>query len=245
MCRRSLQGLDASFEETFMEIGNSRQLRLALALLWPVPASCGILRAQEAWKVGTVRAAAGETRSGALSVPRGPDGETNIPITLINGGRPRDPAASQFCSNTAVTRGKPATTIESGGMGIADDEESIARIERGVASVMRHLHMLEGKADLPAHPRWYEPAEVLRFPESLPEKAGLFFPLARKGQMVARDALLGYVTDFFGKRVYDLRSPFAGEVLYIIGTPPISAGEPLAFIGAVRSEAPTAERMTP
>ncbi len=53
--------------------------------------------------------------------------------------------------------------------------------------------------------------------------------------MVAKDALLGYATDFFGNRVFELRAPFAGEVLYIIGTPPTSAGEPLAFVGAVKN----------
>ena len=38
----------------------------------------------------------------------------------------------------------------------------------------------------------------------------------------------------FGKKIYETRAPFAGEVLYILGTPPVSAGEPLAFIGAPR-----------
>ncbi len=32
-------------------------------------------------------------------------------------------------------------------------------------------------------------------------------------------------------------SPFDGEVLYILGTPPVSRGEPVAFIGA-RAPAP-------
>ena len=154
---------------------------------------------------------------------------------VIDRGRPKDPGASIFCSNTAVTRGKPATTIESGGMGIAYDEEAISRIEKGVANVMRYLHMIDGEAVMPAHPTWYDPTEVLRFPETLADKAGLFHPLVKNGQTVSKDALLGYVTDFFGKRIFELRSPFAGEVLYIIGTPPTSAGEPLAFIGAVKN----------
>lgn len=153
---------------------------------------------------------------------------------VIDPTRSKDPSASLYCSNTAMTRGKPATTIESGGMGIAYDEEDIARVERGILNVLRHLRMVEGKPEMPPNPVWYEPAEVLRFPESLNEKSGLFFPQVRKSQMVAKDEVLGYVTDYFGRRIFDLRSPFAGEVLYIIGTPPISAGEPLAFIGALK-----------
>lgn len=153
---------------------------------------------------------------------------------VIDRDRPNDAAASLYCSNTAVTRGKPAITIESGGMGIAYDEESIAAVERGVENILRHLKMVEGKAETPAKIVWYDPAEVLRFPENLPVKYGTFFPLVKKSQMVEKNAPLGYVTDIFGKKVYELRAPFAGEVLYIIGTPPISAGEPLAFIGAIK-----------
>jgi len=153
---------------------------------------------------------------------------------VIDRDRPNDAAASLYCSNTAVTRGKPAITIESGGMGIAYDEESIATVERGVENILRHLKMIEGKAQIPAKVVWYDPAEVLRFPDNLAVKYGTFFPLAKKSQMVEKNALLGYVTDIFGKRIYELRAPFAGEVLYIIGTPPISAGEPLAFIGAIK-----------
>jgi len=89
---------------------------------------------------------------------------------------------------------------------------------------------------MPAKITWYDPAEVLYFPTTLQQKAGLFFAKARKAQMVEKGSLLGVVTDFFGKQIYELRAPFAGEILYIIGTPPISAGEPLAFVAAVKNQ---------
>jgi predicted deacylase len=119
-------------------------------------------------------------------------------------------------------------------MGIADDEEAIARIVWGAQNLMRHLGMLEGKAEMPQQVTWYEPSQVLRFPENSVEEAGLFYPLAKKTQMVKKGEVLGYVTDFFGKKIYDLRAPFDGELLYILGTPPVSAGEPLAFVAAIK-----------
>jgi len=141
--------------------------------------------------------------------------------------RPSDPANSVYCSTTAITRGKPAITVESGGLGATDDE-SIARIERGVLSVMRHLKMIEGIPQKVEHPMLIDRNEVLRSGET-----GIFYPLVEKGHTVVKGALMGYVTDFFGKRVYELRAPFAGEVLYILGTPPVSKGEPLAMVGHV------------
>lgn len=141
--------------------------------------------------------------------------------------RPRDPQASIYCSTTATTRGKPAITTESGALG-ETDHESIARTEWGVLNIMRHLKMLEGEAQRVAHPLFIERSEVLRSTAT-----GIFYPLVERGHTVAEGTLLGYVTDFFGKRVYDVRAAFSGEVLYILGTPPVSQGEPLAMIGQV------------
>jgi len=146
---------------------------------------------------------------------------------VMDNERPADPANSVYCSTTATTRGKPAITVESGGLG-ATDEESISRIERGVINVMRHLKMIEGQPQMVEHPMFIDRSVVLRSDET-----GIFYPLVEKGHTVAKGALMGYVTDFFGKRIYELRAPFAGEVLYILGTPPVSKGEPLAMIGRV------------
>ncbi|MCI0337911.1 MAG: M14 family metallopeptidase [Acidobacteria bacterium] len=141
--------------------------------------------------------------------------------------RPTDPNKSVYCSTTATTRGKPAITTESGGLGMTDNE-SIARIERGVLSVMRHLKMIEGAPQMVEHPIFIDRNAVLRS-----DVTGIFYPLLERGQTVAKGTLMGYVTDFFGKRIFELRAPFGGTVLYILGTPPVSQGEPLAMIGHI------------
>ena len=146
---------------------------------------------------------------------------------VMDRDRPRDPAVSIYCSTTAITRGKPAITIESGGLGVTDNE-SIARIERGVINLMRHLKMIEGPAQMVEHPLFIDRNEVLRS-----EATGIFYPLVERGHTVTKGTLLGYVTDFFGGRAFELRAPFSGAVLYILGTPPVSQGEPLAMIGHI------------
>jgi predicted deacylase len=158
-----------------------------------------------------------------------------IPNVVIDRVRPKDPGQSVYCSNTGSTRGKPSITIESGGMGVADDEEDIARIERGAHNLMRHLGMIDGEARMPDRVTWYDPTEVVRFPETLGEKAGIFYPKVKKTQIVKKGELMGHVTDFFGRTIFELHAPFAGEVLYILGTPPVSAGEPLAFVGTIKN----------
>jgi predicted deacylase len=143
---------------------------------------------------------------------------------IVDRERPLEPAASMYVSNTAITRGKPALTIESGGMA-GTDEESIARIERGLAGLMKHLGMREQGPAPVEHPIFLERSEVLRSGFT-----GIFYPRVERGHTVAQGTLVGHVTDFHGRTLEEIRAPFAGEILYVIGTPPISKGEPVAFV---------------
>jgi predicted deacylase len=54
------------------------------------------------------------------------------------------------------------------------------------------------------------------------------------GHSVAAGSLLAIVTDFFGRELARVTAPFAGEVLYVVATPPISEGEPVAMIATPR-----------
>ena len=147
---------------------------------------------------------------------------------VIDNERPRDPSASAYTSNTAMTRGKPAITIESGQLG-SISEQWITPIESGVMNVLKHLKMIDGRAAYVAHPRWIDKSEVLRSPAT-----GVLWPKAKVGKAVKQGELLAVVNDFFGGRLAEVRAPFDGVLLYILGTPPINAEEPVAFVGRVR-----------
>ena len=45
-----------------------------------------------------------------------------------------------------------------------------------------------------------------------------------------KDDKIGHVTDFHGKVLEQIRAPFDAEILYVIGTPPITKGEPVAMV---------------
>jgi predicted deacylase len=144
---------------------------------------------------------------------------------VVDRERPVDPAASVYLSNTAITRGKPALTTETGGMARVD-EESIGLVERGVAGLLRHLQMrADGPAPVSA-PILIGRNEVLRAAGT-----GIFYAAVERGHTVAKGAVIGRVTDFHGRTIEEVRAPFDGEILYVVGTPPVSKGEPLAMIG--------------
>lgn len=144
---------------------------------------------------------------------------------VVDRGRPTDPAASVYLSNTAITRGKPALTIESGGMGEIDTDD-ILRIERGVAGLLKHLKMRAQGPDPIAAPVMLERSEVL-----VSGFTGIFHAMVEKGQTVAQGAVIGRVTDFHGTLLEEIKAPFAGEILYVVGTPAMNKGEPVGFIG--------------
>ena len=115
---------------------------------------------------------------------------------VVDGARPADPAASLYLSNTAITRGKPAITTETGGMG-GGRRPSLTLIERGRApACMRHLGHARGPAPRGRDPVWIAPNEVLRAGAS-----GIFYPRRRARQDASPKAPgSARITDFHGGR---------------------------------------------
>ena len=150
---------------------------------------------------------------------------------VLDRERPTDPAASTFLSNTAITRGKPGLTIESGGMG-QSDEASIVLVERGIAGVLKQLKMRAAGPEPVEHPIFIGRNTVLRSGAT-----GIFYPAVERGQTVAEGTLIGRITDFYGKVLEEIRAPFAGEMLYVVGTPPTTKGEPLGSVAVPATEA--------
>jgi predicted deacylase len=145
---------------------------------------------------------------------------------VVDRERPTDPAASVYLSNTAITRGKPALTTETGGMANVDDA-AIGLVERGVAGLLRHLKM---RTDGPAptnSPVFIGRNEVMRAGVT-----GIFYPAVERGRTVAKGSRIGHITDFHGRVIEEIVATFDGEILYIVGTPPVSKGEPVVMIGS-------------
>jgi predicted deacylase len=148
---------------------------------------------------------------------------------VIDRGRPQDPAASVYCSNTAITRGKPAVTVEAGFLGVPD-ERSARMIAACVENVMRFLKIGSGSAKRVKRPVFLDPAPVISSPET-----GILYPHVKPDQAVRKGGVLAHVTDFFGNKIADVKSPVTGKVLYIVATPPIVRGQPIGCVGVPRT----------
>ena len=144
---------------------------------------------------------------------------------VVDDDRPRDRARTLYTQNTAQVRGKPSITTETGWLGVPDPE-MVRRNEEGAFRLLRHLGMLPGAAERVARPVWLVRTSVLTSPAT-----GTWHAAVERGHTVAEGTVVGTVTDFAGRPLAEVRAPFAGEVLYVIGTPAMRAGEPVAMLG--------------
>ncbi len=148
-----------------------------------------------------------------------------IETIIVDRERSPDPKKSAYTANTAILRGKPALTTESGGVGLTD-EPSVATHVAGALSVIAHLEIMDAPSVRVQKPSWIVKSEIVRAPA-----AGIWRPAVEKEQTVEAGTVLGRITDPFGRLVGEVTAPFAGQILYVVATPPVSEGEPLAYVG--------------
>ena len=142
---------------------------------------------------------------------------------IVDTTRTRDRAKSIYTQNTAHLRGKPALTTETGYLGLPDPLMVQGNVD-GALRVLSHLGMLPGKVERTV-PVWLGRYEVLTSPET-----GVWHHAVERGHTVAQGAIIGRLTDFFGDEIAVVRAPFDGEIMYVVGTPAMNKGEPVAMV---------------
>jgi uncharacterized protein len=146
--------------------------------------------------------------------------------------RPSDPANTRYLDNTASVHGKPSIVVEAGHAGTVETDD-VALLVNGTLSTMRALKMLPGEAHPIENPVWIQSLADVTSPDD-----GIFYPLVKRGTYVEAGMKLGYVTDFFGKTIFEARAPAAGVILHIDAVPSLKKGDGIANIGVVAAKAP-------
>ena len=132
--------------------------------------------------------------------------------------------AAIWAGSAAIAMGIPSIDVEAGGMGMID-EPAIAQIMEGIRRVMAHLEIsAETFAPLP-EPVIIRERSYLRSPQD-----GSWMPLVDAGERVAKGQLIGFVTDWHGRRVFEARAPIDGLLLLRLEAPPVRKDETLAVI---------------
>ena len=146
------------------------------------------------------------------------------PALLVQG--PAAGPVSGLAYAAAADLGIPAIIAEDGGAGMYS-ADAADRMVAGAQNVLRSLGVLTGPVRNTPPPRLFEAFLWLRA-----RKAGFFKPRVRVGDDVAAGEILGTVGDFFGRSVEEIVVPQAGQVLFLVVSPAISADGLICGIGA-------------
>jgi predicted deacylase len=136
--------------------------------------------------------------------------------------------ATMSIGRFSVEKAKPTVVAEAGHAGTtnAGDVEALVR---GCTNVMRYLKMLPGSVAPVEHPLWIGHITVVAS-----ENDGVFYPVVTPEAYVQQGMTLGYVTDFFGEKLADVKSPVAGVIIYVCSVPSMKKGNPVAYVGEIQ-----------
>ena len=146
-------------------------------------------------------------------------------IILQNFKAPVAAGGAVTLTRFAIDLGKPAIAVEAGHAGTTNAADVDTLVD-GVRNVMRHLKMLPGTVTPVEHPIWLGRSTTLTS-----QYDGIFYPLVGPEAYVSKGMTIGYVTDYFGNKVWDVASPVAGVIIYIGAVPSMKKGDNVAVIG--------------
>jgi predicted deacylase len=66
------------------------------------------------------------------------------------------------------------------------------------------------------------------------ERSGIFYPVVKRGTFAEKGMKIGYITDYLGRSVDEVRAPDAGVVTFIRAVPSLKKGDTIANIGVVK-----------
>ena len=126
----------------------------------------------------------------------------------------------------ATAAGIPSVLAEIGGQGVWTDE-LVEEHKEGSMNVLRYLGVLPG--DRPAHgdQSIYDTFAWMRA-----EQDGLFHPTVGIGETVNEGQPIGRITDYFGNELQSLAAVAGGEIVFLVTSLAMNAGDPLLAIGA-------------
>ena len=138
-------------------------------------------------------------------------GLDHIIVTNVD---PSAPNAGRSLSGQALVRGKTVLVAEAGRSGVVAPSDVTALVD-GSLNVLGALKVIDRKYVPVRRPIWLDGAGARLAADS----AGVFIASVDRDARVTKGQLLGYTTDFLGRKTGEVRSPIDGLVTFIRGVP--------------------------
>ncbi len=134
---------------------------------------------------------------------------------IVQDVNPSAPSAGRSLSGQSLMRGKTVVVAEAGRSGTVERGEVNMLVE-GSLNVLGALHMIERSVRPPKKIVWLSGNDGKRVTA---DSGGMFFATVHRDARVKAGAVLGYTTDYLGRKTKDIRAPIDGVVTFIRGVP--------------------------
>jgi hypothetical protein len=156
-----------------------------------------------------------------------------LDMVIVNDVDVTNPARTRNLSGFALLLGKTTLVAEAGRSGIVTAEET-AMLVNGSLNVLAELKMIPARPR-PASTRVTFVGNDMRVRA---DSGGMFYPSVARGSKVVKDAKVGHITDYVGRKVGDVLAPQAGIVTFIRGVPSLSKGATIVTVAQVLPSPP-------
>lgn len=136
-----------------------------------------------------------------------------------------------WAGSVAVAMGILSIDVEAGGSGVVD-AQAVKLLTEGFNRTLSHLGMIRQRYPSPTGQRFLFDRQSVK--SSL---SGSWVSLKAAGETVMAGELLGYVTDWHGRAVFEASSPKDGLLMLRLSAQPVNQGETLVVVGSTKSHA--------
>lgn len=143
-----------------------------------------------------------------------------------------NPASIRSLGGYALSRGKAVLIAEAGRSGTALDED-VNPLINGCLNVLGSLRLIDRPMAIRANFTYVSGGSRVAA-----EKPGMFFATVKRDTVVAENAVVGYTTDYLGRKTGDVRAPVAGLVTFIRGVPSMWTGATLVNVSPILPSLP-------
>jgi uncharacterized protein len=143
-----------------------------------------------------------------------------------------NPASIRSLGGYSLSQGKTMIVAEAGRSGtvLAAD---VTALVTGCLNVLGSLKMIARPVGPVAKPVWITTGSRVAA-----EAPGMFFATARRDTIVQQGAVVGYTTDYVGRRTAEIKAPVTGLITFIRGVPSMWQGATLANVSPVLTAVP-------
>jgi predicted deacylase len=150
-----------------------------------------------------------------------------------------NPAATRSLGGSALARGKAVIVAEAGRSGLVPETEVDALVN-GCLNVLGEQKMLERPVKPVAAPVYLSAGSRVQA-----DKGGMFFASVARDTRVSAGQVLGYTSDYLGRRTGDVKSPATGLVTFIRGVPSMWPGATLVNVAEILPAPPPYTKPAP